>query len=102
MILQGSFMERHVRILVSGKVQGVFFRDYTCRKASSLFLTGEVRNFQTGDVEIDAQGEISKIDELIQWCSEGSPMSIVEAVHIDDLPVGASFTRFSIDYESSF
>ena len=91
-------MIRTVRILVDGLVQGVFFRDYTRRKAKSLNFNGTVRNLQNGKVEIRAQGPAQEIESLIQWCWEGSPMSKVEGVKIDTLPKDDSMSSFSITY----
>lgn len=94
----GWEMERHVRITVKGRVQGVFFRDYTCRKAQSLSLKGTVRNQIGGDVEIDAQGSAADIDALLQWCWEGSPMSSVDAVEVEELSPDRAVTSFSVFY----
>lgn len=91
-------MQRNVRILLSGRVQGVFFRDYTQRKARSLSLNGIVRNLPTGEVEIEAQGNTAEIEALIQWCWEGSPLSAVSSVNVEERPLDASLTPFSIDY----
>jgi len=89
---------RQVRILVMGRVQGVFFRDYTFRKAQSLLLKGFVSNIRSGGVEIEAQGEASDIELLVQWCYEGAPMSMVETVSVEELTVSATLSSFSIIY----
>lgn len=91
-------MERHVRILVRGRVQGVFFRDFTNRKAQSLCLKGTVKNLPSGEVEIDAQGERADVEALLQWCWEGSPMSMVEFVDVTELPADTTLAAFSISY----
>ncbi len=91
-------MERRIQIQVKGRVQGVFFRDYTRRKAQSLSLKGFVKNIRTGDVEINAQGKASDVDALLQWCWEGSPMSTVESVNVKELPIDTSLSAFSISY----
>ncbi len=89
---------RQVRILVMGRVQGVFFRDYTFRKAQNLLLKGFVRNIRSGGVEIEVQGEASDVEFLIQWCYEGSPMSLVETVSVEERTVSATLSSFSIIY----
>ncbi len=91
-------MIRHVRILVEGLVQGVFFRDYTRRKAQSLNLNGTVKNLRNGNVEIEAQGQIKEIESLIQWCQEGSPLSEVEDVKVEELLIEEGLSSFIIMY----
>lgn len=54
-----------VHIMITGTVQGVGFRYYTRRLASSLGLTGFVKNLASGEVEIEAEGEKQKIQELV-------------------------------------
>lgn len=91
-------MNRHVRILVEGLVQGVFFRDYTRRKAQSLKIKGTVKNLRNGSVEIEAQGQIQEIESLIQWCREGSPLSQVEDVKVEELSIKEGISSFTITY----
>ncbi len=54
-----------VHIMITGTVQGVGFRYYTRRLASSLGLTGFVKNLASGEVEIEAEGDKQKVQELI-------------------------------------
>ncbi|MBU2645495.1 acylphosphatase [bacterium] len=91
-------MERHVQVLVEGIVQGVFFREYTRRKAQSLGLKGSVRNLPNGCVEIRAQGNMQDIDFFIQWCWEGSPLARVENVLVTEAPLDYSLLSFLITY----
>ena len=70
----GSSMEAsfsRARIFVSGKVQGVYYRDTTKLKGSSLGLTGVAWNLSDGRVEIVAEGPKAKIEELEAWCWKG-------------------------------
>lgn len=62
---------RHVRI--TGRVQGVFFRAWTCDEARSLGLTGWVRNCADGAVEAHVEGEAGSVDEMIDLMREGPP-----------------------------
>jgi acylphosphatase len=73
-------MEKRARILVSGRVQGVFFRDHTQRWASSLGLKGWVRNLYDGRVETVAEGDGEKIEEFIAKLKQGPPMADVTNV----------------------
>ncbi|GAB5538293.1 MAG: acylphosphatase [Salibacteraceae bacterium] len=68
------------KILVRGKVQGVWFRKYTQKKAQELELVGYVRNEPDGSVLIVAQGSEADLDRLEAWCSVGSPKSDVSTV----------------------
>ncbi|MCF8253883.1 MAG: acylphosphatase [Bacteroidia bacterium] len=67
-------------ITVMGRVQGVFFRKYTCTKAIELNLLGYVKNQTDGSVFIYAEGEESKMNSFMQWCKIGSPLSKVEKI----------------------
>lgn len=68
------------RIFVSGRVQGVGYRDWTVRTAKALGLTGWVRNTREGRVEIFAEGEETAIGELVDACREGPRLARVEHV----------------------
>ncbi|MCP4754090.1 MAG: acylphosphatase [Proteobacteria bacterium] len=91
-------MEKQVRIVVKGRVQGVFFRDYTRKKASSLGLKGTVRNMPDGSVEIRVQGDIKMIEELKEWCWRGSPSSQVDDVIVRDLQEEQEMPPFKVAY----
>ena len=69
-------------LFVSGLVQGVFFRDSTRLKAEELGVTGWVRNLSDGRVEIMAEGEKEKVEELVEWVKKGS-----SAARVDNLDV---------------
>ena len=60
-----------VGLIASGKVQGVFFRKNTRRKAVELGLTGFVRNLDDGTVEVIAQGDEEKVNELVEFIKKG-------------------------------
>ncbi len=89
-------MGRRVHILVSGRVQGVWFRGSTVKVADALGLVGWVRNLADGRVEIRAQGPASKIDELIAWCRIGPPRASVDEVAVRDEPLGGEFFSFDM------
>jgi acylphosphatase len=69
-----------VRAHVTGRVQGVYYRAETQKKASQLCLTGWVRNLPDGRVEILAEGEEQSLRQLIAWCRQGPPRSKVGLV----------------------
>lgn len=60
-----------MHIIVKGKVQGVFFRKNTYKKAVELGLTGWVKNLRDGSVEMEAEGPESQILEFANWCRKG-------------------------------
>lgn len=81
------------RFTVSGRVQGVFFRQSTADLARRLGLTGWVRNLADGRVDGLAQGEPADLQQLYEWLRQGPPaaqVNAVEWVRSDD-PVCASF-----------
>ncbi len=69
-----------IRIIVTGRVQGVAFRHYTQREADRLGLDGWVRNLPDGDVEIVASGEQQLLDEMAAWARRGAPFARVTGV----------------------
>lgn len=85
-------------IIISGKVQGVFFRKYTRQKADELNLTGWVKNTGNGNVEVFAQGDENAMAAFIQWCHQGSPKAAVKTVRINDENINTEFTQFLIEY----
>lgn len=76
---------RNVVITVRGRVQGVWFRKYTRDKALALDIKGFVKNQVDGSVYIEASGPDGQVDSLIQWCWEGSPMSNVDQVTVEEM-----------------
>jgi len=86
-----------VRILITGKVQGVFFRKYAFEEAINLGIDGFVMNTSEGNVMIEAAGEPDKVDALAEWCSRGSPKSEVKKVEITEIP-NKEYQGFTIRY----
>lgn len=72
-----------LRIIITGKVQGVYYRASTQAVARELELTGWVRNLDNGNVEVLAQGEKAALDKLLEWCRHGPPRAQVNHVEID-------------------
>lgn len=58
------------RILIEGRVQGMNFRYNTQQEAHRLGLVGFIRNLSDGRIEIDAQGDEDKVEQLLAWCQE--------------------------------
>ena len=66
--------------LVSGRVQGVYFRAYTQQQAERLMLTGWVRNLRDGRVEVLACGDDAALTALQEWLWQGPELARVNAV----------------------
>ena len=83
------------RIRVTGRVKGVFFRDWAVGEAQSLGVTGWIRNRRDGRVELLATGESDEIDMFFGRLHRGSPASHVERVdvEIEELAPFAGFVR---------
>lgn len=87
---------KRVHVFISGRVQGVFFREYTRRKAEELGVKGWVRNLPDGRVEAVFEGEDKAVDEMVRWCWKGSPYSKVTNVEAIEEEYRGEFGRFEI------
>jgi len=87
-------MQICMRCIITGRVQGVFFRASTEREARQLGITGYARNLSDGSVEVLACGEASAVEELKLWLWTGPPASQVKDVRCEslDVPVPEKFT----------
>ena len=83
-------------IYVSGRVQGVFYRSNTRRKALELGLTGWVRNLPDGRVEAVVEGEEDQVDKLIQWSRRGPPPAVVTKLEVKREPYTGEFETFRV------
>ena len=88
----------NARVLIRGKVQGVFFRVETKKAADRLGVTGWVRNRNDGSVEAVFEGEKKSVDEAVKWCWRGSPFSMVEDVKVEWGDYGGDFKAFDIKH----
>ena len=73
-------MERHLNIVIWGKVQGVGFREGIKKKATEFRIRGYVKNLPNGTVFIEAEGEEEQLNKLINWCHNGPSKSEVTSV----------------------
>ena len=86
------------QVLISGRVQGVFYRAYTRDQAVARGLTGWVRNLPDGRVAAVFEGNREKIDSMLAWCREGPPYAYVDEVLVDWQPHQGEFQDFRITY----
>ena len=87
-----------LKIKISGRVQGVAFREYTRRQANTLGLTGWVRNLPDGRVETVIQGEPNALQAMQTWLHTGSPYSDVKSLAVEELEHSDEFDDFSIRF----
>jgi acylphosphatase len=88
--------QARVRVIVKGRVQGVYFRASTVQQARHLGLTGWVMNRYDGSVELLAEGRSDSIEELIAWCRQGPPGARVDEVDLQRQGFRGEFTEFRI------
>jgi acylphosphatase len=72
---------KRISITVSGKVQGVFYRANTEKKAKEIGVSGFVRNEPNGDVYIEAQGTETQLEQLKDWCKKGPERAVINHMH---------------------
>jgi acylphosphatase len=78
-----------VRVIVTGRVQGVWFRDGCQEAARALGVRGFVRNRADGSVEAEFEGPEAAVERVIAWCHTGTARARVDAVHTERIaPVG--------------
>ena len=70
-----------VRLIIEGRVQGVWFRDSTRSEALALGISGWVRNRRDGSVEAIAEGPEDQVKKLVSWCHQGPPRAKVLRVY---------------------
>ncbi len=88
-----------LRAVVYGRVQGVYFRDFTSRHAVELELTGYVRNLHDWNaIEVQAEGERSNLEKLIDYLKVGPPAAKVERLVTDWSEYTGTYAGFSIRY----
>ena len=92
--VQNEREQAHVR--VTGRVQGVFFRDSTRQNAGRLGLSGWVRNSPDGAVEAVFEGPSEKVREMVAWCGQGPQGASVENVETDFGPARDDLTGFEV------
>jgi acylphosphatase len=89
----------HLKALVHGRVQGVYYRAFTARIAKSLGLKGYVRNtIGTGDVEIEAEGDKHKLEEFLNQLKIGPPEALIENIETKWSDYEGKYLGFDVRY----
>ncbi|MFH1031991.1 MAG: acylphosphatase [Chloroflexota bacterium] len=88
-----------LQAIVTGRVQGVYFRAFTSRQAIKLGLTGYVRNLPGGEsVEVLAEGERTKLEELVQHLKIGPSGARIEDIEANWSEFTGTYSGFTIKY----
>ncbi len=87
-----------IHLIIEGRVQGVWFRESTKRKALSLGVNGWVRNLPDGTVEIVAEGNEDSVEDLVKWCHKGPPAAKVLKVNREEEEYIGEFDSFNVVY----
>lgn len=88
--------KKAVHVIISGRVQGVFFRMETLQVAESFGVNGWVRNCLDGTVEAVFEAAPEKVDLMIDWCKKGPPMASVSDLRIESIGYTGEYKGFSI------
>jgi acylphosphatase len=86
------------RVMIEGKVQGVFFRHHTQEMAFHLAVKGWVRNRRDGSVEAVFEGDKESVNRMMEWCHQGPPAARVTKVHQAWEEYTGEFEDFSVTY----
>ncbi len=89
---------RRVKVVISGKVQGVFFRVETKKAADRFNIYGWVKNLKDSTVSAVFEGEYENVDKMLNWCSQGSLLSEVDNVSVSIEQDKGEFLDFQIFY----
>lgn len=93
---KGYEVNARVHVLVSGRVQGVYFRSHTRNKARELGLTGWVRNMADGRVEAVFEGDDGGVKQMVEWCGVGEGFARVDSVEVVDEEYKGEFDGFIV------
>ena len=88
------FMKVRARLLISGKVQGVYFRESTLIEAQNLGVMGWIRNLMDGRVEAVFEGEEHAVKMLVNYCRQGPPAAKVNYFDVSYGPFKGEFSSF--------
>jgi acylphosphatase len=86
------------RAVVTGWVQGVYYRASCRERAVELELSGWVRNRADGAVELEAQGPADRVEALLAWCRQGPARARVESIEVTEIELAPSDSGFWVRY----
>ncbi|MGE0823461.1 MAG: acylphosphatase [Candidatus Binatia bacterium] len=91
-------MVQRIHVIVQGRVQGVYFRASTRDRARQLGVAGWVRNCVDGSVELVAEGDTVKLEQLVAWCHNGPPGAAVTDLNVEWQDATGEFIGFVVKY----
>tara|TARA_B110000014_G_scaffold170281_1_gene120955 strand:+ start:265 stop:543 length:279 start_codon:yes stop_codon:yes gene_type:complete len=91
-------VKQRIHIFLTGKVQGVFFRQATKVVAIKNNVTGWVKNLENGEVEILLEGDDKNVNSVIDWCRNGPANSRVDEVKIEQQEFSGQYSNFEVSY----
>ncbi|MCL7944799.1 acylphosphatase [Marinobacter sp. ATCH36] len=83
-------------MLISGKVQGVYYRASAAEKAQQIGVTGYAQNLSDGRVKLVAEGSPAQLTSFRQWCHDGPPAAEVDMVNATEGAATGEFTGFEV------
>jgi acylphosphatase len=90
--------EVRARVVISGRVQGVFFRLETKRAAEKYGVLGWVKNQRDGTVAALFEGSKKNVDSILEWCKQGPPLAKVQSVDVEWGDYKSEFNGFEVTY----
>ncbi len=91
-------VKQRIRIFVTGKVQGVFFRQALTVMAKKNNVFGWVKNLNDGKVETILEGEDVDVSAIVEWCHAGPANARVEDIEIKNEKFKGEFSKFDVLY----
>jgi len=89
-------MKKAVKIVIRGTVQGVFFRNFIKDNADKLNLKGFSRNLDNGDVEVVVEGNMEKVNKLVEICKQGPKFASIKDIKVEEGKFSGEFKEFKI------
>jgi len=89
-------MKKAVKFVISGTVQGVFFRQFCKEQADKLELRGYVRNLESGEVEVLVEGDKNNIEEMYKILKKGPPHAQIRDLKPEEKKWSGEFKEFTI------
>ncbi len=87
-----------IKLVITGRVQGVFFRAETKKTADRLGINGYVKNLSDGSVEAVIKGDPASVSQMIEWCRKGPAISKVQSVKTEEISSVLNFNTFDVRY----
>jgi acylphosphatase len=89
-----------IKVIIKGRVQGVFYRAETKNTADQLGIKGYVKNLANGSVEAVFDGDRPAVVQMVEWCNKGPAAAKVEKVLVEKVDTPLNFETFEIRYQS--